>query len=67
VDIETDQWVPTHELVVGIPKWVRMLAILRCVQAGDHDRDYMGACRMHMLEARRLARQQAEEDLDAPR
>jgi hypothetical protein len=56
VDIEMDDpSVPTADLVVGMPKWVGMLAIRQCVRAGAHDRDYPGACRQHLLEARRLA------------
>jgi len=45
----------TADLATDIPEWVGMLAIRQCVKAGDHDRDYPGACRKHLLEARRLA------------
>jgi hypothetical protein len=50
-----DQDVPTADLITGMPEWVGMLAIRQCVKAGEHDRDYPGACRKHLLEARLLA------------
>ena len=70
MNIDIDQYLPTHELAAGIPEWVGMLAIWQCVRAGDHDRDYPGACRAHLLEARRLAAWLAgsgsESDWDVP-
>lgn len=56
MDIDTDQFIPTDELCVGLPKGIGMLAIRQCLRASDHERDYMGACRAHLLEARRVAR-----------
>ncbi len=50
-----DEDVRTEDLAAGRPEWVGALAIRLRVKAGEHERDYKGACRMHLLEARRLA------------
>lgn len=50
-----NQDVPTADLIMDMPEWVGMLAIRQCVKAGPHERDYPGACRKHLLEAREHA------------
>jgi hypothetical protein len=50
-----DQDIRTEDRATDLPEWVGALAIRQCVKAGEHERDYPGACRQHLLEARRLA------------
>jgi hypothetical protein len=61
----------TADLATDIPPWVGALAIRQCVKAGEHERDYPGACSTHFLEAMRLAAwldgEGSESDWDVPR